>query len=164
MNKTLIESLEKQIAHEFYAANMYLAMSCWCSVEAYSGFAAFFRKQAEEEREHAEKFIDHLLERGVNPKILALPAAEPELTNVTSVAKLALTLEEENTAGIVACYELALELKDYPSHSLFQWFISEQMEEEAWAGELVTKCNRCECPGALFNLDRHIVKDLASNG
>lgn len=163
MKPELIEAFEKQIAHEFYAAQMYLAMSNWCAVESYSGFAKFFRKQAEEEREHAEKFIDHLLERGVNPKILALPAAEPSVDSPLATAKLALKLEEENTRGIVACYELALEVKDYPSLSLLQWFIAEQMEEEAWAGDLVTKCTRCECPGALFNLDRHIVKDLAGD-
>jgi len=160
MDSTLIEALEKQIAHEFYAANMYLSMACWFETEAYSGFAKFFRQQATEEREHAEKFIDHLLERGVNPKILGIPEADPQLATALDGAKLALALEEENTAGIVACYELALEVKDYASQPLLQWFISEQMEEEAWAGDLVTKTARAECPGALYSLDRHVVKDL----
>lgn len=160
MDTALKDLFDKQIAHEFHAANMYLALACWCAVESYTGFAAFFRKQATEEREHAEKFVDHLLERGILPSLLATPATAPELASVSDAAKLALQLEQENTAGIVACYEKALEVKDYASHSLLLWFINEQTEEEGWAGDLVTKAIRCECPGALFNLDRHVVKDL----
>jgi ferritin len=161
MDTQLIEAFEKQIAHEFYAAQMYLALSNWCAVESYNGFAAFYRKQAAEEREHAEKFIDHLVERGVNPSLLALPAASAEIKRPLDTARLALELEQENSRGIRLCYELALELRDYASQPLLLWFISEQVEEESWAGELVTKCQRSECPGALFNLDRHIVKDFS---
>jgi len=157
LNTQLIETLEKQATHELTAAMAYLAMSNWCKAQDYPGFGEFFKKQFEEEIEHAEKFQEHLLERGVNPKIGAITAPQCEYTDMLSVAKMALKLEEENTAGIVACYELATEVKDYPAQFMLQWFIEEQMEEEAWANAMVTQVSRAACAGSILSLDRHAV-------
>ena len=154
----LIGALEKQATHELTAAIAYLAMSNWCASEDYSGFAEFFKQQYQEELEHAEKFQKHLLERGVNPTTGATLAPQCYYEDMLSVATMALKLEEENTRGIIACYELAKEVKDYPSQIMLQWFIEEQMEEEAWANSMVTHLERGSCAGALLNLDRHAIK------
>ncbi len=158
LNNKLIEALEKQATHELTAAIAYLAMSNWCASEDYPGFAEFFKLQYQEELEHAEKFQTHLLERGVNPATGATLAPQCEYEDMLSAAKMALKLEQENTQGIVACYELAKEVKDYPSQFMLQWFIEEQMEEEAWANSMVTHLERGSCAGALLNLDRHAIK------
>ena len=160
LNTDLIRMLEKQATHEITAAMAYLAMSNWCASEDFAGFAAFFKKQFEEELEHSSKFQDHLLERGVNPRLGSIAAPQCDFDSLQQVAELALKLEQENTTGIVACYELALQLKDYAAQPMLQWFIAEQMEEEAWATSMVTHTKRLTCAGALLNLDRHIDKIL----
>jgi ferritin len=160
LNTDLIRMLEKQATHEITAAMAYLAISNWCASQDYPGFAEFFKKQFDEELEHSGKFQNHLLERGINPKIGSISAPKCDYGSLQEVAEMALTLERENTVGIVACYELACQLKDYASQPMLQWFISEQMEEEAWASSMVTHTQRLTCPGALINLDRHICKIL----
>ena len=158
LNAQLIEALAKQATHELTAAMAYLAMSNWCMSQDYPGFGEFFKKQFEEELEHSGKIQEHLLERGVNPITGAIPAPQCEYSDMLSVAKMALKLEQDNTSGIVDCYELAKEVKDYPAEFMLQWFISEQMEEEAWANAMVTQLSRAGCAGALLNLDRHATK------
>ncbi len=156
----IITALQNQAEHERFASASYLALSFWCENASYSGFAEFFRKQAAEEAEHTEKLHAHLLDRGITPVLSALPAPKQDFTDLTSVARHAFDLEKQNTKGIHGCYEIALEVKDYPSTALLHWFISEQVEEEAWTDKLLTLTQRAICAGALANLDRHIIKEL----
>jgi ferritin len=160
MDTTLIKALEKQATHELTASYAYLAMANWCASEDYKGYAAFFNKQAEEEREHAKKFMDHLLDRGELPLLGVIGAPKCQFDSILEVAKLALALEIANSKGIVEAYELSLQVKDYASQSMLLWFIEEQVEEEAWANSMVTLTSRANCANAMFDLDRHIVKTL----
>lgn len=152
--------LNEQGNHELLAALSYEAMAYWCAANDYDGFAGFFRKQAEEEREHAEKFFNHLLDRGVQPEIGAVEKPRNSFEHLGEVATLAQHLEKLNTTKIKACYEAALAVKDYESQPLLMWFINEQVEEEAWAGKMVSLVARAECAGSVFQLDRHITKLL----
>lgn len=162
MNQLIAKAFNEQGNHERLAAASYDAIAYWCDAEDYSGFATFFFKQGEEEREHAQAFFQHLLDRGVQPKLEALDAPQSDFKNITEVALLAQTLEADNTAKIKLCYEISLETKDYESQPMLLKFIDEQVEEEAWTSKLVTLAKRAECPGALYNLDRHISKELES--
>lgn len=161
MSTATFEKLNHQANHERFAASCYTAMAYWCEAHDYEGFAEFFHKQAEEELEHAEKFFGHLIDRGVQPMLTALDEPLNQFSSLSELAERSLYLEQENSKGIVACYEAALANKDYASHSLLLWFISEQVEEEAWANKMIVLVRRNECPGALYALDRHIVKELA---
>jgi ferritin len=160
MSPTLVSALEKQANHELLAAQAYLAMAYWCDVRHHGGFAQFFHEQAAEERGHAGKILQHLADRDVVPAIGALPAPPAAFQHVTEVAKWAYDLERANTAGIHAAYETALAEKDYPAQVLLHWFISEQVEEEAWSDKLLVKTREATCAGALLNLDRHLSKIL----
>ena len=162
MNPSIQAALTDQANHELYASHAYRAMAIWCDDQDYNGFAKFFSDQAGEELEHADKFIRHLLDRGVMPKLTALEAPTVEFSKLIEVAKLAQTLEQRNSANIHQCYEIAQEVKDYPSYPLLLELIEEQVEEESWAETLVTLTKRAECSGATYNLDRHIVKELSS--
>jgi ferritin len=155
--------LSRQMNHEHFAAYSYQAMSMWCEDRNFNGFARFFHKQAEEEREHARKFVDHLLDRGVLPELAALGAPRGQFASLMDVARHALTMERENTAGIHAAYEVALREKDYAAQVLLHWFISEQVEEEDWAQEMIDRLARADCPGGLADLDRHIERYLNEN-
>ncbi len=160
MSPSVIQALEKQADHERLASAHYLALSQWCENENYSGFAEFFKMQSGEETEHAAKLHDHLVDRGVLPTLGALPAIANSFKLLTEVAQHAFDLERANTAGIHAAYEIALTEKDYPAQVLLHWFISEQVEEEAWADKMLGKVRAATCAGALTYLDRHIVKEL----
>lgn len=156
----LVALLMKQANHERYAAACYTAMAYWCEAEDYAGFAEFLHSQAKEEIEHSEKFFGHLLDRDIQPVLEALPAPRGEFKALLELAELSLHLEQANTKGIHECYRAAEEHKDAACLPLLLEFISEQVEEEAWANKMIALLRRSDCAGAIYNLDRHIVKEL----
>lgn len=160
----VLAELKRQLNHELSAAQGYLAMSIWCAAQNQKGFARFFAKQAGEEREHAGKMIDHLVDRGVAAKLEAQPAPRQDFPSLLEVALHAQAMEQANTQGINAVFEAAVAARDYPVQVLMHWFINEQVEEEAWAAELVDRVKGATCAGSVSDLDRHIVKLLAGGG
>lgn len=158
----LAQALNDQANHELFAAHSYESMRYWCLEHDFNGFAEFFASQAAEEREHAEKFFGHLLDRGYTPRLEAIGKPQSDFGGLPSLAALSGELERLNTEKIAACYRLALELGDFRSHPLLLEFMEEQVEEEAWTDSMVALTRRAECPGAAYNLDRHINKELRS--
>jgi ferritin len=161
-SKTLTE-LNRQINCELTAAHAYLALSVWCASRSLKGFAGFFAKQSCEEREHAEKLMDHVQDRGVAPELAAIVAPKQNFKSLLEVVEQAQAMEQSNTGGINAVYEAAMATKDYPAQVLMHWFIKEQVEEEAWAAELVDRVQAATCAGSLLDLDRHVEKLLADD-
>lgn len=159
----VLTELNRQLNYELTAAHAYVAMSVWCHAQSFKGCAGFFAKQAGEEREHAEKFMKHVLDRGVAPALAALPAPKQDFESLLEVVKQAQTMEQANTRGINAVYEAAMAAKDYPAQVLMHWFIAEQVEEEAWAAELVDRVESATCAGSLLDLDRHVEKILGTD-
>jgi len=162
MNASIQKALTDQANHELFAAHSYRAMSIWCDDQDYNGFAKFFKEQASEELEHADKFIRHLLDRDVLPKLSGFEDPITEFNSLSEVALLAQKLEQRNSANIHQCYDISLEVKDFPSQPLLMALIAEQVEEESWASTMVSLVKRSDCPGAKYNLDRHIIKELAA--
>lgn len=152
--------LQRQFNHEFAAAHAYEALALWCEVRNLGGFAEFFEKQAGEERAHAEKMIEHLIDRGVTPVLAAVPQPRQEFDSLAAVAEHAQAMEQINTKGINAVFEAALAAKDYPGQVFMHWFINEQVEEEAWCAEMIDRIASATCAGSLAELNRHIVKYL----
>lgn len=136
-------------------------MSIWCQENDYKGFAEFFAKQAAEEMEHAETFISHLLDRGVHPKLKGVDEPVTDFKSLIELAQHAQAMEQQNSTNIHLCYGISQEIKDFPSHPMLLELIEEQVEEEAWAATMVSLTARCDCPGAAYNLDRHIIKELS---
>lgn len=159
-SKTLTE-LNRQLNYELSAAHAYLGLSLWCDNRSLKGFAAFFAKQAGEERGHAEKITKHVHDRGAAPELAAIPAPKQNFKSLLEVVEQAQTMERSNTKGINAVFEAAVAEKDYPAQVLMHWFINEQVEEEAWAAELVDRVQAATCAGSLLDLDRHVQKLLA---
>jgi ferritin len=159
----VISELQRQLNEELSAAHAYLALALWSEDKNLKGFARFFYKQAGEEREHALKFTQHLLDRGVSPVLTAIPAPEVHFDGLLQVAEKTKAMEISNTSGIHKAYEAAVQEKDYPAQVFLHWFIEEQVEEEAWTNELIVRCERANCAGGLGELDRHIEKYLAGD-
>lgn len=156
----VLSELNRQLNHELSAAHNYQALSLWCAARNFTGFAAFFTRQAGEEREHAGKMIAHVLDRGATPELAAVPAPANEFSSLLDVALRAQAMEQANTKGINAVYEAALAAKDYPAQVLMHWFINEQVEEEAWCTEMIDRVKGASCAGSLSDLDRHIERHL----
>ncbi len=131
ISKKMNAQLNQQITHEFEAGGSYLAMSCQFDQMGLKTLSAHFRKQAEEERGHALKILDYLQEVGGAVELTALakpPAAYP---SVHAAVKAALSSEKKVTGQIHDLVTLAEQQKDYATRSFLNWFVDEQVEEEA---------------------------------
>ena len=139
ISDTLREEINEQIKYEMYSAYMYLAMSAWCAERNLSGFAHWMNLQAQEEVDHAMRFFNFLLERGGRVELQALDA--PPVDYGTPLAVMEKSLEHEKfvSSRIHHLYKLAVEEGDYPAQVMLQWFVSEQVEEEASIDEIVER-------------------------
>jgi len=159
----VLTELNRQFNQELAASHGYRALSLWCDDQNFKGFARFFAKQIAEEQAHAGKIIAHLIDRGALPELAAVPAPKLNFKSVLDAAQHAQSMERENTKGVYAVYEAALASKDYAAQVLMQWFINEQVEEEAWALEMVERVQGATCAGGFSDLDRHIERYLADD-
>jgi ferritin len=133
MTKDIVQALNEHLKLEFRASHEYLAMSIWLNEHDLPGFASWMRKQSSDERMHAQRIIDHLVERDQN---VALPAISAPPTSWKSAEELCahvLKNEQDVTASINELYAMAEAAKDRPGVVMLQWFVTEQMEEEAAA-------------------------------
>lgn len=137
MNPKVGEAINEQIAQEFYAAHLYLSMMAYFEAESLGGFANWMRLQAAEEHGHALKLVDFLIERGGRLEMQAIDKPQGDFDSPLAVMTAALRHEEKVTARINDLYELAVAERDYPAQVMLQWFITEQVEEEASAGAIV---------------------------
>jgi ferritin len=131
MSAALRQAFNDQIALEFSAAFAYLAMAAHFEDANLDGFAHWMKVQYGEETEHAEKFFHFVLARGERPHLAALPEPGQKFSSVEEVFAKALEHEQMVTAAINRIYEMASAEKDYASLPLLQWFVTEQVEEEA---------------------------------
>lgn len=133
MTADLLKGLNQHLTLEFRAAHEYLAMSIWLAEHDLPGFATWMTKQSADERMHAQRIIDHLVER--DQKVTLPAVAAPPMTWKSAEALCAHVLKNEQdvTASINNLYAMAEKAKDRPATIMLQWFVNEQMEEEAAA-------------------------------
>src|SRR5690348_4144293 len=108
----VVNEMQRQMNHELGAAHAYTALALWCADRNFKGFARFFYKQAAEERVHAQKFMDHMLARGVMPEARALAAPRTAFDNLLEIARHAQSMEQANTVGIHQVYDAAARAHD----------------------------------------------------
>lgn len=133
------DAINEQIMHEFYSSYVYLSMSAHFERAGLPGFAHWMRLQADEEHDHAMRLYDHLNDRGGTVVLQAIKQPPAEFGSPVEVFQAALEHERRVTALIHDLYKVAVEEKDYPAEVELQWFITEQVEEEKSAGEIVDK-------------------------
>jgi ferritin len=131
ISASMTAKLNEQITHELGASQSYLATACHFADLGLSALAALFRKQAEEERGHALKILDYILEVGGHVNLAALPAPTAAYANVLAAVEAALANEQLVTRQIHDLVALAEQEKDYATRSFLQWFVDEQVEEVA---------------------------------
>jgi ferritin len=157
MKSAVRDAMGEQIKHEFYSAYLYLSMAGSFEVANLTGFAHWMRAQAEEERAHAMKFFDFLLDRGEEVRLQAIEAPPNAFRSPLDTFEQALAHEKEVTSLIHSLYELAVRENDYPAQAFLNWFVTEQVEEEKSATEIVERLRMAgEDGAALLLLDREM--------
>jgi ferritin len=125
----LAKAFNQQIGHEFGASLQYLSISAHFYQRSLTLLAKLFQEQAEEEKQHAMKFIKYLQDTKGGLHIPAIPAPKPSFTSAEDAVKAALNWERDVTGQITSLMEHALKESDYLAQSFLQWFIDEQLEE-----------------------------------
>jgi ferritin len=153
------EALNRHVHAEMYSAYLYLAMSAWCEANTWKGFARWLRVQHDEELSHARRSLDFLLLRGGNARLAGIDAPPFPWTSLNDVFEKVLEHERKVSALVHDLHATAIQERDTASQVFLQWFVSEQVEEEARAGEIVEKLRMVgDRPGAALYLDKEYGK------
>ncbi|MFY9469367.1 MAG: ferritin [Solirubrobacterales bacterium] len=155
LKPSLQDALNEQVKNEFYSANVYLAMVAWFEDQGLPGFATWMRAQYREEIEHGIKIFDFIIDRDGKVVIQAIEA--PPLTWDSPLAAFEAAYEnEKSVSGMIDdLYDLAARENDHATQVMLQWFITEQVEEEASTKAAVDKLRLAGGDsGALFVLDQ----------
>jgi len=159
ISQKMQEALNTQINLEQASAQLYLAMSAHCEGLSFKGFAHWLRVQAGEETAHALKLIDFLLDRGGKLELKPIPAPPTDFGGVIQVFERTLEHERGITGRINALFELARQEKDYASEITLQWYVTEQVEEEASVGQIVDHLHAVgDQGGGIWYLDSRMGK------
>ncbi len=153
----MVKGITRQINREIYSGYFYLAMASFAQDAGLSGVANWFNVQLQEEMSHAKKFYDYLQQRNVRVKLDAIEAPPQEFSSVTDLFKQTLEHEKKVTAMITDLVNMAIEEKDRATEIMLQWFVTEQVEEEANASDILQKLKVFGEKGdALLMIDRDL--------
>jgi ferritin len=157
IGKNVTEALNQQVNREFYSAYFYLAMSAHSDFSGLKGCASWFMMKNYEETQHAMKIYKYLLSQG--QQITLLPIAQPPLTFDSPLAMFEQTLAHEQgvTRNFNELTDVALSERDHATQIFLQWFITEQVEEEATVSEIINKIKLIGGRGdGLFMIDNQL--------
>lgn len=129
IKQKLVETMNAQIQSEFAASAQYIAIAIYFDEQSLPELANFFYRQSEEEREHAMKFVQFLLETGAKPMIPGLPNMKNEFSSAADAVQYALDQEIKVTDQINNLVSMAVKEGDHISNNFLQWFVDEQVEE-----------------------------------
>jgi ferritin len=140
MIKPALEAaLNSQINAEYYSAYLYLSMSAWAEREGLPGMANWFKVQFQEEQAHADRFFRYVIERGGRVTLTAIDGPPAAWESPLAAFEATLTHERHVTALIDALASLAMDERDHATLAFLQWFITEQVEEEANAENMAAQ-------------------------
>lgn len=141
-NKNFGAALNAQISNEFAASQQYVAMAVYYDSQTLPRLAAFFYRQAVEEREHAMMMIQYLLDVDEQIEVPDIKAQATQFDDPIAPVKAALAQEKQVSSEIFGLFELAREIKDYRAEHFLTWFVKEQVEEVALMGDLLNVVER----------------------
>jgi ferritin len=157
LNQVMQDAINDQISNELFASYSYLSMAAWCEHKQFTGCAHWLRMQSDEERVHAMKLHDFLIARNCRVTFRAIDQPDNEFESIVAVFEKALAQEQVVTEQIDSLYELAFNQKAFAALVELEWFITEQVEEEKIAREVVHKFQMVkDDPASLLDLDREL--------
>lgn len=157
MSAVVHEAINRQINAELNASYTYLAMSAFCARQAFNGCARWLRLQSTEEYGHAMKLYDFLIARDGTVDLKAMPQPKQSYDSIASVFETAYAQEQEVSQQIDQLYELTFKERAFAATVELQWFLTEQVEEEKSARDIVAKFRLVGSdPASLLDLDREL--------
>ncbi|MBL7219624.1 MAG: ferritin [Phycisphaerae bacterium] len=157
INQEIQDTLNSQMNFEMYSANIYMSMATWFDAKNLVGFANWMKVQYSEEMFHFTKFYDYINERGGRVLLSGMDAPETEWDSPLAAFENALAHEMIVTGRINDLVIQATEAKDHATVNFLQWFVGEQVEEEASVDGVIQQLKLMEgAPGGLFMLDREL--------
>jgi len=159
MKPPIQDLINKQINAELYSAYLYLSMAVWCNDQNLPGFSHWLKAQAKEEVDHAMRFYHHLEERSAKIDLKGIDAPPKEWKSPLDVFESAYRHEQKMTGMIYDIVNLAQKEGDHAAAVMCQWFVTEQVEEEAQTLAIVEKLKMAEdSKGALLYIDKEMGK------
>lgn len=157
MNKRVEKALNSQIEKEAISSQFYLAMASWAETQGLNGTSKFLYEHSDEERFHMLKLVKFVNERGGTAIIPAIGLPQKEFKGLEDVFQLLLNHELMVTESINELVDVCLQEKDYTTHNFIQWYVSEQLEEEALARSIMDKIKLIgNDKGGLYLFDRDL--------
>lgn len=157
LSKIIENALNNQIRIEAESSQIYLAMACWAEVKGLEGTSNFMYAQSDEEREHMLKLVKFVNERGGHAKISQLKAPNVTFKSIKEMFEKLFEHEVFVSQSINELVHISLQEKDYATHNFLQWYVAEQIEEEAVARTILDKINMIgDDKGGLYLFDRDI--------
>jgi len=156
--------LNDQIRMEAESSQIYLAMASWAEIKGFEGISSFMFKQSDEERQHMLKLLKYVNQRGGAAIISALDEPRLDYTSFRTLFRQLYEHEVKVSASINELVDIALTGKDYATHNFLQWYVSEQIEEEATARVILDKIDLIgDDKGGLYMFDNDM-KNFTANG
>ena len=157
LNEKIQAALNDQIQAEFFSSYLYLSMSAWCEDNHFDGFGHWMRMQAQEELLHAMKIFDYVNMTGGRVKLQSVAQPETEWNDPLAMFEASLAHERFMTDNINKLVGLSVKENDFATQAMLQWFVSEQVEEEANVDAICGKLKLMGGAGqGLFMLDREL--------
>jgi ferritin len=157
LTKTVVDALNEQINREIYSSYLYLAMAAWSESGNRRGMAHWLRLQSKEEYGHAMKILGYIEDHGARVALKAIAEPPAEFMCPLELFHQVLAHEKKISSNMHDLHALATKEKDIPTQIFLQWFVTEQVEEEKNASEIVENFKLVgDAPGAVFMIDRHL--------
>lgn len=157
MNKNIEKLLNDQLDKEYSSSQFYLAMASWSENQGMNGTASFLYAHSDEEREHMLKLVKFINERGGEAIIPAIEKPNVDFSSTLDLFKALLEHEQMVTESINNIVEACLKEKDYTTHNFIQWYVSEQIEEEAMARDIIDSLKLIgKDSGGLYQFDTNM--------
>ena len=155
--KSIEKDLNQQINAEFHSAYLYLSMSSYCQSIGMAGVANWMKVQYQEELAHATHFFDYVLERGGRVALAPIAEVEVDFRNVQHVFESTLEHEVKVTGLINNLMDIAIQESDHATKNFLQWFVDEQVEEEANVEQILNNLKLINGEGqGLLMMDREM--------
>ncbi|MEN8186751.1 MAG: ferritin [Bacteroidota bacterium] len=150
-------ALNEQIKLEHESSQIYLSMASWAESQGFEGVASFMYAHSDEEREHMLKLFKFVNERGGHAKVSSLAEPPVSFGSFKEMFKTLFDHEVLVSKKINDLVDITLQEKDYATHNFLQWYVSEQIEEEALARNILDKINLIgDDKGGLYLFDNDI--------
>ena len=157
LSEKLEKALNKQINEEFYSSYLYLAIAAYMDDLNLDGCGHWMRMQADEEHLHALKIFDYVIDRGARVELTAIAAPPRTFDNPRAAFEAALEHEKYMSKNINALADLAIAEADHATNNVLQWYVTEQVEEEAAVDDILKKLDLMGTDGpGLFLMDREL--------